>query len=99
MRILWIKIGENPTVENIPHKLEYMQELVGGMIEIVEPFQDDVVLVCNENALSDNKPINRTINDQINIRGDFFLCGQDSIGLCDIPKDKIKLYTQKFQIN
>ena len=45
MRVIWVKVGENPTVVSIPHQLEYMQELVGGLIEVVEPFSDDVVLV------------------------------------------------------
>ena len=56
MRVIWVKVGENPTVVSIPHQLEYMQELVGGLIEVVEPFSDDVVLVCNENGRIEDRP-------------------------------------------
>lgn len=98
MRVIWVKVGEKPTIINIPHRLENMQELVGGMIEIVEPFSDNVVLVCNENALAENKPFNRKVNDRWDILGDFFLCGQDATGLQEIPKDKIEFYMQKISI-
>lgn len=98
MRVIWVKVGEDPTVITIPHQLEYMQELVGGLIEVVEPFSDDIVLVCNENGRNEDRPLNRIINEQIDICGDFFICGQDSVGLCDIPEDKVQSYLQKFQL-
>ena len=99
MRVIWVKVGENPTVISIPHQLEYMQELVGGLIEVVEPFSDDIVLVCNENGRNENKPLNRIINEQMDIHGDFFICGQDSVGLCDMPENKVDGYVRKFQLN
>ena len=39
------------------------------------------------------------INDQMDIRGDFFLCGQDTVGLSDMPEDKMDLYLTKFQVH
>ena len=99
MRVIWVKVGEKPVVVNIPHQLEYMQELVGGLIEVVEPFSDEVVLVCNENGRNEDRPLNRIIDDQMDIRGDFFLCGQDAVGLSDMPEDKVDLYMAKFQVH
>ena len=98
MRVIWVKVGEDPTVITIPHQLEYMQELVGGLIEVVEPFSDDIVLVCNENGRNEDKPLNRIINEQMDIRGDFFICGQNTVGLCNMPEDKVDEYVQMFQI-
>ena len=99
MRVIWVKVDENPVVINIPHQLEYMQELVGGLIEVVEPFSDDVVLVCNENGRNEERPLNRIIDNKMDIRGDFFLCGQDAVGLCDMPEDKVDLYLTRFQVH
>ena len=99
MRVIWVKVGEKPVVVNIPHQLEYMQELVGGLIEVVEPFSDDVVLVYKENGRNEHRPLNRIINEQMDIRGDFFLCGQDTVGLSDMPEDKMDLYLTKFQVH
>lgn len=98
MRVIWVKVDENPVVINIPHQLEYMQELVGGLIEVVEPFSDDVVLVCNENGRNEDRPLNRIINEKMDICGDFFLCGQDSVGLCDMPENKADSYIRRFQL-
>ncbi len=97
MHVIWVKVSKAPYVIDIPHQLGAMQELVGGMIEVVEPFSDDVVLVCNENGRDENLPLNRIINDHMDIRGDFFLCGTDDVGLCDIPQDKVELYLHKFR--
>ena len=99
MRVIWVKVGEDPTVITIPHQLEYMQELVGGLIEVVEPFSDDIFLVCNENGRNEDRPLNRIINEQLDISGDFFICGQDAVGLYDMPEDKIDEYVRMFQIS
>ena len=99
MRVIWVKVDENPVVINIPHQLEYMQELVGGLIEVFEPFSDDVVLVCNENGRNEERPLNRIIDNKMYIRGDFFLCGQDAVGLSDMPEDKVDLYLTRFQVH
>ncbi len=62
------KLGLELRSVNIPHTLSDMQALVGGMIEIVEPFDDpDVVLVCDECGRNDGKPVNRVINEKIDM--------------------------------
>lgn len=38
MRILLVRHGANPALRNVPHELRIFQELVGGRIEVVEPF-------------------------------------------------------------
>lgn len=38
---------ELPAVQEIDHTLSAMQELVGGTIQAVYPFNDPVALVCN----------------------------------------------------
>ena len=49
MRVIYVEPGIDPRLISIPHTLSEMQALVGGMIEVVEPFDDsDVVLVCDE---------------------------------------------------
>ena len=50
MRVLLVRHDEEPKVVNIPHTLSEMQQLVGGNIEIVEPFDDGIALVCNESG-------------------------------------------------
>lgn len=98
MRVMMIRINQNPQIISIEHDLKTFQALVGGMIEVVEPFQDDVVIVCDENGRSTGKPINRTINEKMDICGDFFLCGQDDDALADFPLEKVFKYNAMFHL-
>ena len=61
MRVLLVCCEKEPRIVNVPHELTELQRLVGGMIEVVEPFDDGVALVCDENGRSDGKPVNRKI--------------------------------------
>lgn len=98
MRVMMIRVNQNPQIITVEHNLPSLQALVGGMIEVVEPFQDDVVIVCNENGRSAGKPVNRTINEKMNICGDFFLCGQVDNELIDFPLEKVFVYNAKFHL-
>ena len=98
MRVLYIKTGKEPIVIDVLHKLEAFQSLVAGLIEVVDPFDDDVILVCNEEGRNLGLPINRIINERMDICGDFFLCGHDGTGLSDIPEDLIDKYRNVFSI-
>ncbi len=98
MRVLLVGEKHEPKVISIPHKLEVFQELVGGTIEIVEPFDDDVVLICNENARCDGKPVNRIINKHMDVCGDFFICGSSEADLTDLAEDKIFKYSSLFRL-
>jgi len=98
MRVLLVGEKQEPKVLSILHSLAVFQELVGGTIEIVEPFDDDVVLICNENARCDGKPVNRIINEHLDVCGDFFLCGSSESDLTDIPEEKAFKYASLFRV-
>lgn len=99
MRVLLVCCKKEPRIVNVPHELAELQRLVGGMIEVVEPFNDDIALVCNENGRSDGKPVNRIINDQMDICGDFFLCRYGETGLEEIPEEKVFKYASMFSLS
>ena len=98
MSVLLVRSEKEPRIVNVPHELPELQRLVGGMIEVVEPFDDDIALVCDENSQSNGKPVNRVINDHMNICGDFFLCGYRETGLENIQEDKVFKHTSMFRI-
>ena len=100
MRVIYVELGIDPKLISIPHTLSDMQSLVGGMIEVVEPFDDsDVVLVCDECGRNEGKSINRIVNDKMNICGSFFVCGHDGENLCSIPEPKIFKYVSMFRLD
>ena len=98
MRIIIIRNNVNPVLCNVPHSLTVFQQIVGGKIEVVEPFPDNVVLVCDESGRNNGKPVNRVIDDSMDICGDFFLCGHDGEGLSDFPEDLVEWYMARFKL-
>ena len=50
MSVLLVRSEKEPRIVNVPHELPELQRLVGGMIEVVEPFDDDIAFVCDENS-------------------------------------------------
>lgn len=98
MKILLICLNEQPQLCDVPHQLSVFQGLVGGHIETVEPFDDNVVIVCDESGRINGKPVNRVVNDHMDICGDFFLCGHDGYGLTDFPVRLLDKYRSLFEI-
>ena len=98
MRVLLVRHKEEPKVVNIHHTLLEMQQLVDGNIEIVEPFDDNIALVCSENGRSDGKPLNCVISSYLDIYGDFFLCKYGESELEDLPEEKTFKYASMFRL-
>ena len=99
MQVMLVRNQANPVIMDVEHSLQSFQGLVGGMIEVVEPFHDnDVVLVCDESGRDKGKAVNRVINERMDICGDFFLCGQKDDELCDFPADRVIYYDAMFHL-
>lgn len=56
MRILKIEPERKPERADIPDTLEAMQEVVGGYIQAVYPFEEPVALICNEEGKLNGLP-------------------------------------------
>ena len=97
MKILVIEPGKHPYEKDIEHTLENLQGIVGGHIEAVYPFEDEVALVCHEEALFDPaQQWNRIINPHMVIKGTFFLCGLGTEDFTDLPDDLLEKYKKHF---
>ncbi len=65
----------------IEDTLEAMQNVVGGLIQAIYPWEDPVALICNEEGKNLGLSLNRALmNPETGeiyeiIAGDFFLCG------------------------
>ncbi|MCR5056026.1 MAG: DUF3846 domain-containing protein [Clostridia bacterium] len=104
IKVLVVRPGERPFETEIDRNLESMQELVGGYIEQVCPFNDDVSLICNEEGkiygLTPNRAL-RTEEGEIFdvIAGTFFIAysPSDSENFESLPDDLSKKYTEYFK--
>lgn len=77
--ILVVRPGEGPEWMQIPNTLKAMQKIVEGRIELVRPWDNDVAVICNEEALLLDLPPNRIVRHPSGnvwglLCGTFFLC-------------------------
>ena len=103
MRVIVVEPTETPAVRDIGSDLESMQQIVGGSIEAVYPFEEPVALVCNEEGKLLNLPLNRALRDGRGdvydvIAGTFFLCAAppDSEHFESLTDRQVETYTERF---
>ena len=70
MNVLMVEPGKAPYETQIGDDLRSMQAAVDGYLEDVYPFEQSVVLVCNEHGKQDGLPFNRALRD---LDGDIYL--------------------------
>lgn len=81
MRVIIVEPGKVSYETEIDSGLKSTQEVVGGLIEAVYPFDIPVALICNEEGKLQGLPYNRALRDPENgeiydaVAGTFFLCG------------------------
>ena len=92
--VLKVEPGKAPEEVTIPNTLEAMQQMVGGLIEIV--YLDDVCLVCNEEGKLMGLEGNRRVGRDI-ISGTFFLAGDTDYGeFCSLTQEQLNQFSQRF---
>lgn len=107
IRVLLVRPMKPPEVCEIQHDLRSLQDVVGGCIEAVYPYEEPVALVCNDEGKLTGLPLNRAIKDSEGqvadiIAGDFFICdasGEDFGSLSDRDIQKFSAmfrYPEKF---
>ena len=103
MKVIIVKPFTQPYTEEIKGDLKSMQAVVGGYIQAIYPFDDEVALVCNEEGKINGLMPNRFLLNRNNgicdyICGDFFLCYApcDSENFESMPDNLIDKYIAKF---
>ena len=104
MTVLIIEPGKVPRRAEIGNDLKSMQEVVGGLIQAVYPFEEPVVLICNEEGKLQNLPMNRFLMDENGVVydlvvGTFFLCSApaDSEDFESLSEEQINHYQEMFR--
>ncbi len=104
-KVLLVEPEKKPRVVEINDTLDALQELVGGSIEPIYPFDDEVALVCNEEGKLRGLPYNRALYDEDGdmyelIAGNFFIIGapEDSDFFTSLSQEQIDKFTKMFSI-
>ena len=104
MRILVVEPECRPEVREIDGSLKSMQEVVGGLIQALNPFAEpDVALVCHDEGKLLNLPANRGLRDENGqiydiVCGTFFICGApaDCGHFTSLTPEQIERYRERF---
>lgn len=91
IRVVLLEPQKEARIAEIGSSLQSMQSVVGGLIEAVYPFEEQVCIVCNEEGKLQGLPLNRALRDSDGhiydiVAGTAFLCdcsGEDFGSLTD----------------
>lgn len=98
IRVLFVTPHHTPIEILIGNDLKSMQRAVGGLIEFVCPFEDDVALICNEEGKLIGMEGNRRIEGDV-IAGPFFITRDDGEGgTTDLTDEQVQKYIEQFAI-
>ena len=97
MKILVVEPMKPCEVREIPDTLEAMQALVGGYIQAVYPFQEEVAVICNEKGRNLDLPYNRPLMDESGLPydivcGTFFMAGVSGEHFVSLTDEQIQRY-------
>ena len=105
MKILLVEPGEEPALKELAGSLKSMQEIVGGTIQAIYPFEESVALICNDEGKLLGLPLNRGLRDEEGriydiVAGTFFLCGapEDSDSFGSLTDGAMQAFKQRFAV-
>ena len=103
MQVVIVEPEKKPFVQNIDDTLTSMQQIVGGTIQAVYPFEEPVALICNDEGKLLNLPLNRALRDSNGaiydiVAGTFFLCTApaDSDRFESLTDEQAQIYLERF---
>lgn len=98
IRMLVLEPHSVPYVTRVPDRLEDLQRAVGGYIEITYPFDDNALVIGNEEAKLIGMEGNRRINGSI-YAGPLLIAADDGEGgFVDLTDEQIDMYTEEFLV-
>jgi len=82
------EVGKEPYVKEIPNDLETINKIIGGYMEVAS-LTDDLIVVCNEEGMRLDLPLNDNLG--LNILGNFFVARIEGTDLASITDEDIEL--------
>lgn len=98
MKILIVEPGNHPRETEIDGSLESLQKTVGGYIQAIYPFEDEVAVICDDEAkLKSDTQWNRMLSETHDvIKGTFFIAGLGREDFTDLSPELTEKYKQRF---
>lgn len=98
LKIVYVEPKKAAYVSEIENSLESMQRAVGGgLFQTVQIFDDNTIVVCNEESKLMGMPGNRRYGDGTSIiAGPFFVCGIESESFRSLTEEETEKYLKRF---
>ena len=105
MKVLLVKPETHPQVVEIENELKVLQKIIGGLIQSVYPFEDEVCLICNDEGKLLNLQMNRALSCPLSdddggiydvIAGNFLVVGAGIDNFCSLTDEQIERYEKRF---
>lgn len=102
IRVVLLEPQKEARVAEIGSSLQSMQSVVGGLIEAVYPFEEQVCIVCNEEGKLQGLPLNRALRDSDShiydvIAGTAFICDCSGEDFGSLTEDQTAKYLELFK--
>lgn len=102
MTVVLVEPNKEARIVKIDNTLKAMQETVGGYIEAVYPYDDNVAIVCNGEGKIAGLPLNRALKDADGkvydvIAGTFFVAGLTGDNFGSLTEEQTDFFLAKFK--
>ncbi len=100
--VVAVEPGKKPYVQSISNTLESLQNEVGGGIQAITPYADQVAIIAADEGKLMGFPFNRAVRDEDgticdHLVGKFLIVGVGEENFTSIPADLIPKYEREFQ--
>lgn len=102
MTVVLVEPNKEARIVKIDNTLKAMQGTVGGYIEAVYPYDDNVAIVCNGEGKIAGLPLNRALKDADGkvydvIAGTFFVAGLTKDNFGSLTEEQTDFFLAKFK--
>ena len=99
MRVLIVEPGKQPSLAEVDNTLSAKQQIIGGPIDIIDPWDDSAIIVLNDEAKNQGLKINRTVG-RVEIAGTFLVCGCNASGdMTSLSAEQSEIYRRMFNLH
>ena len=96
MDVLVVEPGYAPYEKSI-NGLDEMQATVGGLIQAIYPYEEQLAIVCNEEGLLHGLEFNRSVPGGYGgVVGTFFICGLGEEDFCSLTPEQMEKYRKEY---
>lgn len=103
IRVILCEPGKTARAESVGTRLEDLQSVVGGLIEVYYPFEEEVCIVCNDEGKINGMAPCRAVYDALGnvqdvICGPFLICGCGREDFDSLTPEQIERYGRMFAL-